>query len=757
MAAAAAAIALGWAGLAPAAAVSPAGQVDPADPAAGAASAVTSDEPEPGSLADDGVPDGPVVDPAEPALDPDSQGVVPQTLTAIVGAGVTQDQLQAALDQALAGGLGSATVTAFAAGEGDFTFAQISTSGPATSEAAAASLTANRLVEAVDYGLELEPEAYGSPNDPYYAGNCAFGATAVKCGWWLDAFPGANFAAGWSMLNTAQAASTAPIAVLDSGFDLTVADRCSNIVPKYDYGDDDSNVTPTPLLSAYAADHGTSVAGMIGACTNNAKGIAGAAYDPVVWIYKVTSTKSGMFDELAVLRALRAAADDGAKVVNMSFIFKTPVVSATMKMMLDYALSRGVVLVAAVGNTGDSTVLFPAGYDPVIAVGSTAYSGTRSTFSTANSKVDLAAPGQWLFALVGSQGNRTAACGYNSTHQINGCQQGTSFAAPLVAAAASLVLRVQPGLSPAQVESILTATARDLGAAGRDDAYGWGLLDAKAAMDKAKITTPNPVSPTTKRNMWQITLSPDMNFDGRGEILAMQSNGQVVAFPFQAGNTLGEMRVIWRGPNSAWNYRITAPGDWDGDGKADLVFVKNDGDMWLAYGSGNGGLADRNRDGYFDLVQIGRGWAAYQVIPAGDLSSDGINDMLAIDTSGRLWLYEGNGRGAFKQGAKQVGKGWQGKSLFAAGDLNGDKKNDILMVNDAGDLYAYLGRGDGTFKAAVKVGHGWQGCDLSAGADLNGDRLADIVGRVRATGALLFYPGRGGGQFGASKQIGKGW
>ncbi|MDR1798781.1 MAG: FG-GAP-like repeat-containing protein, partial [Bifidobacteriaceae bacterium] len=248
-----------------------------------------------------------------------------------------------------------------------------------------------------------------------------------------------------------------------------------------------------------------------------------------------------------------------------------------------------------------------------------------------------------------------------------------------------------------------------------------------------------PYEPTYSR----FTLTPDLDGDKLGEIITLDRYGQLQRHEPKPGVTgLQSSAYILYGLSG---HRLYGPGDWDRDGKADILTVDTSGNMWLLKGDGKGSIASK--------VQAGRGWSAFRIIPAGDLNGDKNNDLLAIDGDGKLWLYAGNGLGGFKPSRTQVGKGWSGFNCYAAGDLNKDGKADILGVSTAGLLYAYLGRGNGTFDAAKQVGKGWGVFSLAAGADLNGDGLADIVGRNDSTGQLYYYQSKGAGSFAAAKLI----
>jgi len=246
-------------------------------------------------------------------------------------------------------------------------------------------------------------------------------------------------------------------------------------------------------------------------------------------------------------------------------------------------------------------------------------------------------------------------------------------------------------------------------------------------------------------SMAQVVLSLSLVGDRLGDVLAADRSGKLWRFPGTAAGQLGRGIPIGSGFSG---FELYPPGDWTGDGRADLIAVK-DGRMYLYPGNGTGGLGKAQ--------QIGHGWTPFRVIPAGDLTGDGIPDMLAIyQWTGTLYLYSGNGKGGFKPGNTQVGHGWETIQLFAAGDLNQDGKTDILGVTQDGRLLFYAGKGNGFFHKAQQVGHGWRGLELIAGADLNGDGLADIVART-PQGLLNLYPGKGGGTFGKPIQIGRGF
>jgi hypothetical protein len=256
--------------------------------------------------------------------------------------------------------------------------------------------------------------------------------------------------------------------------------------------------------------------------------------------------------------------------------------------------------------------------------------------------------------------------------------------------------------------------------------------------------------PTVRINNYtSMALSPDMTGDALGEIVAVHRQGDVHLYPATADKTgnLQARRVVETGVG---NVRILAPGDINTDGKADLVYIDQAGDLWLKAGDGRGGVASTRQ-------KIGNGWTGWRAIPAGDLNGDGKADLLGIDDStGLLYMYAGLGNGTFAT-KRQVGNGWIGFELYSAGDLNGDRRIDILSIDSAGILRAYMGNGNGTFATKKQVGNGWTGFTLASGADLTGDAFADIVGRNDTDGELYIYKGKGSGLFETKRAIGHDW
>ena len=291
-----------------------------------------------------------------------------------------------------------------------------------------------------------------------------------------------------------------PVAVIDSGVDANHPDLAGKIL------DAESFVGGSARVDTLG--HGTFVAGLIGAGVNNGVGIAGLAPSAELLVAKVV-TKSRTIPVEAEAKAIRWAVDNGARVINMSLGgIRDPLdpdrdtYSRLEADAIAYAVANGVVVVAAVGNSDQAPsspwkfASYPAALPHVLGVSATTDTGAIPTFSNRDRVYnDIAAPGlRILSVLPRPLTARFPACseqGYSSCGPDDYREaQGTSFAAPQVSAAASVLLSLRPTLRPEQVTRILQSTAIDLDAAsgcaacatGRDAYSGWGRLDVAAAI-----------------------------------------------------------------------------------------------------------------------------------------------------------------------------------------------------------------------------------------------------------------------------------
>ncbi|MFI7072439.1 type VII secretion-associated serine protease mycosin [Micromonospora sediminicola] len=254
------------------------------------------------------------------------------------------------------------------------------------------------------------------------------------------------------------------VAVIDSGVDGAHPDLAGQVLPGLDLVDPDGAGGPDPV------GHGTTVAGLIAGRADDDRGVVGLAPDARILPVRVLDAENRYDDALVIAKAVRWAVDNGARVINLSLggSGDSPALAAA----LDYAFARDVVVVACTGNLATSTstkVWYPAREPGVLAVtGLDRNSENLWSGSVTGRETILSAPATALYG-ARQQG------GYWRV-------QGTSFAAPLVAATAALVRARYPRMPAGDVVNRLISTARDLGPTGRDDRFGFGMVDPVAAL-----------------------------------------------------------------------------------------------------------------------------------------------------------------------------------------------------------------------------------------------------------------------------------
>ncbi|GAA4696529.1 hypothetical protein GCM10023349_10110 [Nocardioides conyzicola] len=288
------------------------------------------------------------------------------------------------------------------------------------------------------------------------------------------------------------------VAVLDTGVAYPGGDESEPgspdldpdlLVPGYDFvGDDDDPFDRN--------GHGTHVASTIAERTGNGVGLTGLAYGVRLMPVRVLDNY-GEGEPGAIARGVRYAVDHGAQVINLSLNFVSDPRPASVHDLADAlaeAHDRGTLVVVGAGNRGEDSVAYPASAPDVLAVGATTDSGCLASYSDYGEGLDLVAPGGGGDAHaddphcgLGRIGARvfqvTRAAAPYVGFDLAG-YQGTSMAAPHVAATAALVIAsgvLGEHPSPDAVADRLRATARDLGAPGPDPLYGWGLVNAAAA------------------------------------------------------------------------------------------------------------------------------------------------------------------------------------------------------------------------------------------------------------------------------------
>ena len=191
-------------------------------------------------------------------------------------------------------------------------------------------------------------------------------------------------------------------------------------------------------------------------------------------------------------------------------------------------------------------------------------------------------------------------------------------------------------------------------------------------------------------NSVSLSLASSLDNDGWGDLVqnykgTLYVNGEYIGTGWQVYNSL------------------TGPGDLSGDGKGDLLARDTSGNLYLYKGNGAGTK-------FATKVKVGYGYNAYnKIVGAGDLSGDGIADVVARATDGTLYLYKGTGDAAKPLSARsKIGTGYNIYKQFAApGDMDGDGKADLVGIDGKGDVYRYSSTGTGKISARVKIGYGW--------------------------------------------------
>ncbi len=338
-------------------------------------------------------------------------------------------------------------------GKGRLKMVDLSTQG--SEEAAVAALAKNPNIKYAE--LDRQVEATFTPNDPYFS--YQWHSTQV------------NLPTAW---NTTQGAGIT-IAILDSGVDASHPDLAANLVSGFNVYDNNTDTSDV-------CGHGTAVAGTAAASSGNGLGVVGAAGQAKIMPVRVAyfdSVQNGCFAYYSTIASgITYAADHGARIVNCSY--DTLPTSTAIQSAAQYLKSKGGLLFVSAGNRGIDEGLTPT--DTMIVVSATDSTDMRASWSSYGNYVTISAPGNSI--LTTTMGN---------SYQY---WSGTSFSSPLAAGVAALLMSARPTVPANIIEGFMYSTARDFGVAGRDPEYGYGRIDAAAAMQA--VVNYNNVSDTQK-------------------------------------------------------------------------------------------------------------------------------------------------------------------------------------------------------------------------------------------------------------------
>ena len=288
-----------------------------------------------------------------------------------------------------------------------------------------------------------------------------------------------NVAGAWTFASGAGVT----VAVIDSGVDATHPDLIGQVLPGLDLVDPKGGDGDTDLVG-----HGTSVSAIIAGRGDDNAGVIGIAPKAHILPVRVLDEENRYDDAIVVAKGVRWAVDHGARVINLSLGGNGS--SAALAAALDYAFAKDVVVVACTGNTSatsDTDVWYPAREPGVIAVAGMERDGARLwSGSITGAQTVVTAPAT---ELVGAR----SGGGYWRV-------QGTSFAAPMVSGTAALIRSRWPTMPAGEVINRIIKTAKDLGPAGRDTTFGFGMVDPTGAMtavvpavfDNPLDTSPSP-------------------------------------------------------------------------------------------------------------------------------------------------------------------------------------------------------------------------------------------------------------------------
>ena len=305
------------------------------------------------------------------------------------------------------------------------------------------------------------------------------------------------FSSQWGLdvanINEAQTISTGAgvtVAVIDSGSGPN-PDLSQNLLPgrsivRGRIGDLSADVD--------TVGHGTHVAGIIAGQRDNGIGISGIAPDTKILPIRILGSR-GDGSESDLVQAIRLAVEQGVKVINLSLGGKTQTIA--LQLALEYAELNNVVVVAAAGNGGPiASTTYPAGNDLTLAVTAIDQTSNAPSFNQRGTYIDVAAPGVSICSTVRIDSSADPSRRCAGAGEPYATMSETSMAAAFVSGVAALIYSVRPDFTAAQVREIITTTAKDLGAEGRDETFGAGLIDAYAIFKALGYFPDNIVFPT---------------------------------------------------------------------------------------------------------------------------------------------------------------------------------------------------------------------------------------------------------------------
>ncbi|MEU7599365.1 VCBS repeat-containing protein, partial [Streptomyces sp. NPDC039022] len=267
----------------------------------------------------------------------------------------------------------------------------------------------------------------------------------------------------------------------------------------------------------------------------------------------------------------------------------------------------------------------------------------------------------------------------------------------------------------------------------RDGAVASRTDDIADWIQTVRLTTKVP-------DVSNVIAAADFDGDGRTDIAAVLNDGNLHAFSANPDGTLRYGRELWAHDGTWKNYTQIIGGDFNGDGKADLIALRGDGQLFLHTGSGDG-LLNPRRPLWHDTS-----WGTMKQIVRYRSDSSGRDGLAAVWGDGSLHAYTTNPDGTLVNAKRDLwpDKTWDGMKRLASGDFNGDGRDDIAAIAYDGALRLYTGNAQGTVSRAADLWHDktWGYMRSVLGGDFNGDGKADIAAH-RVNGDLRLYTGNG--------------
>jgi subtilisin family serine protease len=588
-------------------------------------------------------------------------------------------------------------------------------------------------VEFAEPNYLVKAEAIAS-NDPY-----------LDKQWYLNKI---NVNGAWAR---SSGSSSTVIAILDTGVDIDHPDLKDNIwvnkgeipndgidndgsiyvddVHGWDFTSGDNN--PRPDFKEWwftkeGINHGTIIVGIAAAVGNNARGIAGVAWETKIMPVRVLDS-AGQGDVSTIIEGIDYAVEKGADVINLSFIGSG--FSKSLFLAMERAYKAGIVVVAAVGNQQtaggdlDQEPLYPVCYyggdreNIVMGVAATDKEDKKTTFSNYGTKcVDLAAPGVDFWSTVAYNPGEPGFDEYYS-----GGWSGSSVAAPLVSGTAALIKSINPALGVSEIRSLITVNADNIDGLNPDykGKLGSGRLNAARAVEAAYLTVGSSPFSLKKGG---ILVGPGSAL--KSEVKTFKEDSTFVkSFLAYNENFLGGVSIV--------------SADLTGDGIAEIIT-----------GAGPGGgphVRIFQQDGapiggFFAYISTFRGGVS---VAAGDVDGDGKNEIITGAGSGggphvRIFRKDGAPIGGFMAYPQT----FRGGVSVAVGDIDGDKRADIIVAPGSGmeplvKIFDSKGNLNTRFLA---FGHDFRDGARVAVGDIDGDKIADIaVSKMNGGGEVKIF------------------